>query len=453
MKPLSTATDAGYLTVTSGIDPFDWTLISADEIVTRAVQQVEEGRGNIILLHDAGGDRSHTVRALPALIDRLRQEGYRFVTVPELLQAPRNELMPKVEVGPAMVFSAAGFGLVRWFGIALNGALLLGIALGLSRLALIVVLAVQHKRQEMKRKGWSWTPPSLAVVLPAFNEERVICDAVRSLLASEMTCFDIIVVDDGSTDRTAARVVEAFAGIERVKLWRRPNGGKAAALNYALEKLDHEIVIIADADTIFEPGAVPTLVRHFADEKVAAVAGSVKVSNRVNWISRFQALEHVTCQNLEWRAQEMLDGIFVVPGCFGAWRREDLLAVGGISPATFAEDADATIKLLRKGKLVLYEPGAVALTEVPQSVSQFLNQRIRWMYGYLQTAWLHRSALWRMEAKGITFFTLPNVLIYQVFFVLISPVIDLVLIWSVFMATRSYLMHPAHRKRPLSQLG
>ena len=141
----------------------------------------------------------------------------------------------------------------------------------------------------------------------------------------------------------------------------------------------------------------------------------------------------------------MLHSIFVVPGCFGAWRREALLAVGGISPATFAEDADATIKLQRKGLRVLYEPGAVALTEVPQSISQFLNQRIRWMYGCLQTTWLHRSALWHAEAKGITFFTLPNIVIYQVFFVLISPVIDLVLIWSVFMATRSYLMHPADR--------
>jgi cellulose synthase/poly-beta-1,6-N-acetylglucosamine synthase-like glycosyltransferase len=395
------------------------------------------------LLHDAGGNRSHTVAALPKLIDELRARGYRFVTIPELLDVPRDKLMPWAGAGPARLASEAGFGLLHWFWIALDAVLALGIVLGLARLALISALAVRHKRREALRKPLSWAPPSLAVILPAFNEEAVICDAVRSLLASEMDGFDIIVIDDGSTDRTAPAVSETFAGAGRVKLWQRPNGGKAAAINYALANLPHEIVIIADADTIFEPGAVPTLVRHFRDPSVAAVAGSVKVSNRVNWISRFQALEYVTCQNLERRAQEMLDCIFVVPSCFGAWRRDALLAVGGISPATFAEDADATLKLERKGLRVIYEPGAIALTEVPQTIGQFLNQRIRWMYGCLQTAWLHRSALWRWDAKGIALFTLPNIVIYQVFFVLVSPVIDLVLIWSLIASARFYAIQPA----------
>jgi cellulose synthase/poly-beta-1,6-N-acetylglucosamine synthase-like glycosyltransferase len=202
------------------------------------------------------------------------------------------------------------------------------------------------------------------------------------------------------------------------------------------------VIVIADADTIFEPNALPELARHFAEPRMGAVAGAVKVGNRVNWISRFQALEYVTSQNLDRRALELMGGMTVVPGCIGAWRRSALVEAGGFSSETLAEDADTTMRIQRQGWRVVYEPNAVALTEAPQSTGAFMRQRLRWMYGSLQAAYKHRSALWQGDAKGLAFIALPNIVIFQVLFALISPVIDLALLWNLAMCLRAYLMHP-----------
>jgi cellulose synthase/poly-beta-1,6-N-acetylglucosamine synthase-like glycosyltransferase/peptidoglycan/xylan/chitin deacetylase (PgdA/CDA1 family)/spore germination protein YaaH len=447
MRPLLNSTALGYVTISSGIDPLDWDAASSESIVDAAVKQIEKRLGNVVLLHDSGGDRRHTIAALPKLIDALRAKGYRFVTIPELLNLSRDELMPKAEpdtsvktVGSAV--NRAGFGLLRWAGLTLSTILWVGVALGALRLAVVAVFATLHSRAERKRRSLAWSPPSLAVVIPAYNEEKVICGTIRSLLASKLKTFDIIVVDDGSTDGTAAAVREAFGHAGRVQLLAKENGGKADALNHGVAHTDAEIIVIADADTIFEPDALPELTRHFADPRMGAVAGAVKVGNRVNWISRFQALEYVTSQNLDRRALELLGGMTVVPGCIGAWRRSALMETGGFSSQTLAEDADATMRIQRQGWRVIYEPRAVALTEAPQSTRAFLRQRLRWMYGSLQAAFKHRSALWRGDAKGLAFIALPNIIIFQVLFTLISPVIDLALAWNLAMCLRSYLMHP-----------
>lgn len=445
MRPLLNATALGYVTVSSGIDPIDWGAKSAADIIDGAVKQIEAGEGSVVLLHDSGGDRRYTISALPRMIDALRARGYTFVTIPELLKLPRDQLMPKVDPEPSVekVVNQAGFSLIRWSGATLAALLWAGVVLGALRLAVIAAFAGLHGRHERRRRSRAWSPPALAVIIPAYNEEKVICGTVRSLLASRQDGFDIIVVDDGSTDRTAAVVREAFAGNPRVRVLTKENGGKAQALNAGLAQTTAEVIVFADADTIFEPDAIPELARHFADPRLGAVAGAVKVGNRVNWISRFQALEYVTSQNLDRRALELLGGMTVVPGCIGAWRRSALLEAGGFSSDTLAEDADATMQLQRLGWKVLYEPRAVALTEAPQSTRAFLRQRLRWMYGSLQAAWKHRSALWRGgDARGLAFIALPNIVIFQVLFALISPVIDLALVWNLIMCLRSYLMHP-----------
>src|SRR6185312_2777289 len=168
------------------------------------------------------------------------------------------------------------------------------------------------------------------------------------------------------------------------------NGGKWAALNTGLHYTDAEIVVTLDADTIFEPDALPMLLRHFADPKVAAVAGSTNVGNRVNVLTRLQEIEYVTNQNLDRRALELVNGITVVPGCIGAWRRDALLSIGGFHADTLAEDADATIRLERAGWKVLCEPYAIARTEAPEKLRAFLKQRTRWMFGTLQAAYKNR---------------------------------------------------------------
>ena len=164
-----------------------------------------------------------------------------------------------------------------------------------------------------------------------------------------------------------------------------------------------------DADTIFEPDALPMLLRHFADPKVAPWPACTGVGNRVNVLTRFQALEYVTNQNLDRRALEIVNGITVVPGAIGAWRREAVLSIGGFVPDTLAEDADTTISLAVAGWKIVYEPRAPARTEAPETLKGFMSQRMRWMFGTLQVAYKHRHAMLRGRPIGIGVFGLPNI--------------------------------------------
>jgi cellulose synthase/poly-beta-1,6-N-acetylglucosamine synthase-like glycosyltransferase len=306
----------------------------------------------------------------------------------------------------------------------------------------VATFAVVHARREKKRWNQAWTPGSFAVVVPAHNEEKVICASIGALLASEVSNFQIIVVDDGSRDRTAEVVRQTFAGNARVEVVSKPNGGKWSALNTGLQHTDAEVVVTLDADTIFEPDALPMLLRHFADPKVAAVAGCANVGNRVNLLTRFQSLEYVTNQNLDRRALELVNGITVVPGAIGAWRREALLSVGGFVPDTLAEDADATTSLAVAGWRIVYEPRAVARTEAPETLKGFMSQRMRWMFGTLQVAYKHRGAMLRATPVGIGVFGLPNIVLFQFLFTLAAPVIDLMLLWSIASGLTNYAMYP-----------
>jgi peptidoglycan-N-acetylglucosamine deacetylase len=434
----------GYFTIGMGIDPKDWYRPNARLIVDKTVEGALKGGGNVVLLHDAGGIRDATVDALPLIIDRLRAEGFRFVTIHELLGLSREAVMPRVEQANSWVIRSnhASFALYSGMNVFVGLLFQIGLALGTLRLVWVASSAIVHARWEKLRADHKWVPQSVAVIVPAFNEEKVICASIRALLASHLRKFKIVVVDDGSSDNTAQVVREAFAGTSRVRVLTKPNGGKWSALNWGLMHASAEIVIILDADTVFEPDAVSLLVRHFADPAVAAVAGSASVGNSVNIITRFQALEYTTNQNLDRRALEIVNGISVVPGAIGAWRRDALLSIGGFQSDTLAEDADATIRLERAGWKVVYEPRAVAHTEAPETTRAFLKQRLRWMFGTLQVAFKHRAAMWSGRPVGVGFFALPNILVFQFIFALLAPVIDFVLLWTIVAALNQYVMSP-----------
>src|SRR5262249_51177871 len=136
--------------------------------------------------------------------------------------------------------------------------------------------------------------PFVSIILAAYNEEEVIAQTISSLLASDHQAFEIIVVDDGSLDRTSAVARERFGAEPRVRLYTKSNGGKAEALNFGLKHARGEIVVALDADTIFQPGTVSALARRFDDPRVGAVAGNAKVGNRINIVTRSQALESFT---------------------------------------------------------------------------------------------------------------------------------------------------------------
>ncbi|MCL4765160.1 MAG: glycosyltransferase [Hyphomicrobiaceae bacterium] len=432
-RTLVTSAAMGYITIGLKIDPFDWERPGTQEIVRRTLDYATGQRGNVVLLHDGGGDRSQTVEALPQLIDELRARGFRLVTISELLGLSRDEVMPRLPENGRYVswINDIGFTLARQFSIGLAAVFMVGIVLGMMRLILVAAAAWVQSRRELKRAGGRWTPLSLAVIVPAYNEEKVICDCISSLLASRGVDFDILVVDDGSTDGTSSAVQDVFGEHPRVKLRRKPNGGKASALNWAVAGLDVEVFVAVDADTRLDPDAIARLVRHFADTSVGAVAGTVHVGNATGLLTRFQALEYVTSQSLDRRALELANGIIVVPGAIGAWRRAAVVEVGGYGTDTLAEDADLTLKLERADWKVLYEPRAFAQTEAPATVEQFLKQRFRWMFGTLQVAFKHLRTIRRTRAIGVKYFALPNILLFQFLFALISPVIDLVLVLSI----------------------
>ena len=267
------------------------------------------------------------------------------------------------------------------------------------------------------------------MLIPAFNEEKVICKTVASVLASSTTIdFDVIVVDDGSSDRTAEAVRETFSGDRRVRVYTKANGGKASALNFGLARTDAEVVLIIDADTVLAARAPELLARHFADPRIGAVAGNAIVGNPVNLITRFQALEYITGQNLDRRAFELANAIGVVPGAISAWRRRALIEAGGFPSDTLAEDADATIALERRGWRVIYEPAAAALTEAPETLRAFLKQRFRWVFGTLQVAHKHAGAVLRGKPLGVALITVPNVYIFQMGFALLAPLMDAALV-------------------------
>ena len=427
------------------IDPDDWQRPGVDEIVRRTVEGAELGEGNVVLLHDAGGDRTQTVQAIPKLVKALHERGFEFATVADLLGRGRDDIMPPVApegLGQTWLDWAA-FSVLNLLAVTIHWLFLIGIVLGIARLLFIGVLAIYRGWHKRKRVFDATYAPSVAVVVPAFNEEKVILQTIASLLASDHPDrFEIIVVDDGSSDGTYPLARDTYAGEPRVRVYTKPNGGKPAALNFGLAQTQAEIVVALDADTVFARDTISKLVRHFADPRVGAVAGNAKVGNRRNILTYWQALEYITSQNLDRRAFDALNCITVVPGAVGAWRREPVARAGGFSDTTLAEDADLTLAIRKLGYSVVYEDEAVALTEAPDTVRGFVRQRFRWMYGTMQAAWKHRDILFRPRYGALGFVALPNVLIFQVLFPLISPVMDLMLIGSLGFAALDRWQHP-----------
>lgn len=436
LRPALLAQQQGYTVVGLHVDPGDWKRPGADAIVERTVTAVERPQAdrsaNIILLHDGGGDREQTVAALPRIIARLEADGYRFVPVATLAGLDRDAVMPRITgVDLAAVRAdVAVFTVIGWALNGLNWLFFFAIALGVGRAVLLTGLAL-CRPDRARPPGPASAAGKVSVIIPAFNEERVIEASVRRILASDYADIEVIVADDGSSDRTSAIVQAAFGAEPRVRLMTLANGGKAAALNRALATARGEIVVALDADTQFEPDCISRLVCWFADPAIGAVAGNAKVGNRVNLVTRWQAVEYVTAQNIERRALARFDAIMVVPGAVGAWRRTALNAVGGYPEDTLAEDQDLTIAIQRRGWRIAYDDEAVAWTEAPESFRSLAKQRLRWSFGTLQCLWKHRSVLRRGQPAGLAMVGMPQAWTFQIVFAMISPLIDLALAISI----------------------
>ncbi len=434
IAPVELTGKLGYYTVGLKIDPLDWSSPGVNKVVEATIKQASEGLGNIVLLHDSGGDRSQTVAALPQIIQGLRDQGFELVTVSNLLGLERDAIMPIVSEKEIMLASSnlIVFQMLNGLGSVTYYLFVFGIGFSVLRLIFIGGLALyqphHHRKHTPELNDYQ---PLVTVVVAAFNEDKVICKTIRSLLSSDYPNLEVTVVDDGSTDLTYYQMVQEFGNHPRVNILSKENGGKSTAVNYGIAKSNAEVIVTIDADTILESSAIRKLVRHFADHQVAAVAGNVKVGNRVNLITCWQSLEYITSQNLERRAMSVLNGIGVVPGAIGAWRRQYLLAAGGFTHDTLAEDADLTLTLLRMGYKIRSEESAISYTEAPENVNSLLKQRFRWMFGTFQAIWKHRDTILRPRYRAMGMVTLPNLLIFQVVLSLVSPLMDLCMLLSL----------------------
>jgi cellulose synthase/poly-beta-1,6-N-acetylglucosamine synthase-like glycosyltransferase/peptidoglycan/xylan/chitin deacetylase (PgdA/CDA1 family) len=428
----------GYIIVGAQIDPHDWgegdgqPPAPANILVQRVLADVAKGRGNIILNHDGGGDRTQTVLELPQVIDQLRAKGYEFVSVSDLLNQTRAQVMPPLSHEEWLLVRADAFifEIFRILRSSIAFIFMAGILLVSARAAIVGVLALIEKLRPAPSDHPEYKP-QVTVMVPAYNEEAAIVQTVSSALACDYPKLEVLVIDDGSKDRTAELVLANFGHDPRVRLIQQPNRGKPAALNHGLSEATGEVIVSIDGDTIVDPEAIPRLVRHFADPKVAAVAGNVKVMNRNRWLTRWQALEYITSQNLEKRAFDLLNCIPVVPGAVGAWRTSVLREKGGFSGDTVAEDTDLTLTIRRDGWKILYDEDAIGRTEVPETVETLIKQRFRWTFGTLQAVWKHRDTAGKPKYGTLGWVAIPNIFLFQIILPMVSPIIDLLFLLSL----------------------
>ncbi len=427
--------ELGYTVVLEKIDPQDWALPGVETILQRVKEM--RSQGNIILLHDAGGDRHQTIEALPRIIDWLTERGDHIVSLGELLHIPREDLMPPVQATAqtgVRAIAATGFRLWHWFVEVLWAFMIFATGLVVLRSLLIAWLAWRHHRREDRRPMTQLADaPPISVLIAAYNEGRIIDKTLHSVLDCDYPGkIEVVVVDDGSKDDTVA-VVENFAANEpRVRLLRQKNLGKSVALSHALAESRHEILVFLDADTLFEKQTISRLVEPFViDPKTASVSGNARVGNVHNFITRCQQLEYICGFNLDRRAYTMWHCIPVVPGAVSALRRSAIEAAGGFSHDTLAEDTDMTLALHKLGYHISYAADAVAWTEAPEKWRSLARQRSRWAFGTMQALWKHRELLFNPKYRALAFFAMPSIWFFQVILVAITPLADAILLYSI----------------------
>lgn len=441
IEPIRRAQGYGYTTISETIDPRDWDVgVSAkgiiDEVdaeIATSITENDTAATHIILLHDAGGNRAATVAALPQLIDSYRAKGYRFAGVGDLIGKDRSQVMPGTgneEMRMARI-EGGGLDIKARFRQALGVLFLTAIFATLARSLIYGFLAVIQKITSARQQFDSAYCPPVSVIIAAYNEEKVIERTIDSILQNGYPAMEIIVVDDGSKDKTLEVLRGRFGENPLVHILTQPNGGKSAALNNGIAHAAHEILIAVDADTLFRAGTIQKLARHFVNPKIGAVSGNARVGNRQKWIARFQSIEYIYGFNLDRRALDFLNAITVVPGAVGAWRKQLVLDCGGFLHDTLAEDTDLTLAIRRLGYVIRYEQDAIAYTEAPEDTNSLVKQRFRWVFGTLQASWKHRDALFVPKYGTLGFIALPSIWIFQVLLSALAPFAELAMIFSL----------------------
>jgi cellulose synthase/poly-beta-1,6-N-acetylglucosamine synthase-like glycosyltransferase/peptidoglycan/xylan/chitin deacetylase (PgdA/CDA1 family) len=403
------AQQLGYLTVNYDVDTNDWQYQPGQTVPLPKL----DGKGHVVLMHDGGADRAATIELLPQLIAEAKAEGYTFTTVASLVPKAAGPARVTPSVADRFTFYSA------WTIIVLPAQLITWLfwfgAASLTIMSLIyIVLALINQRRQNSRK-WPPGPRSTALVtvaLPVYNEEKVLAKTLGALARTDYPRFEVVAVDDGSSDDTWGVLTDYASVWPRLRIFRQEsNRGKAAALNRAIAEAQGEIIVTLDGDTILEPPAIGKLARHFADPQLGVVAGQVKVGNRRNVVTAWQSLEYMSGICITRMAEGLVGAITIAPGACAAWRKRSVVEAGGYSSQTLAEDCDLTLSIHKLGYRVVQDNEAIAWTEAPMSVRALAKQRLRWTFGTLQAFRKHRGMVLRPRFGILGMVVLPYALL------------------------------------------
>jgi cellulose synthase/poly-beta-1,6-N-acetylglucosamine synthase-like glycosyltransferase/peptidoglycan/xylan/chitin deacetylase (PgdA/CDA1 family) len=418
LSAIYTAQRLGYQTVAYDLDTKDWQFEAGDP--EPAPLDLSDGRGHVVLLHDGGGDRELTYAYLERTIKQARRLGYAFTTPRWIADDAANvyrPVRPSVTDRATLIVARGVFG---WVEYTLLFLFVLGLVSMIGLAILNVCLASASERRRRRQPVPAHAGP-VTVAIAAYNEETVVERTIESVLRSTGVELEVLIVNDGSKDGTREILDRLAHDDPRVRVFHVANGGKGNALNLAFRKARNDRVVTFDADTIVPPDTVARLVRHLDQRRVAGVAGLIKVGNVRGVLTAWQSLEYVSSIGVERTAQSVLGTITVVPGACAAFRRRAVLAVGGFTTDTLAEDCDLTLKLQRAGFKVIQDNTALAFTEAPQGLRPLLKQRFRWSFGNLQALWKHRSMMFRLRHGLLGMVVLPYTIVSLVLPIVFLP--------------------------------
>lgn len=440
LQYLREALARGYTISGPTVDSVDWAARSPAEVYGRAIHpQVETA---VVLMHDGGGNREYVIKALPAIIAWYKSNNYRFTSVSEYAReyglpvrsdlTSMDRVLIPIAVGTYDVST-------KWFPRAVSDSFLIGFFVVIAHGAFLLIFAIYQKIRTSRNRKTGCSPyrPFVSVVIPMFNEQAVIAKCVSSAFRSSYPKLEVIVADDGSTD-DSVRSLKRFFGKPGFSLLKLEHRGKHAALNTAIAKSRGSIVVTVDADTRLTKSAVARIVRCFRDTSVGSVSGNVRVGNGKSLITRTQMIEYTLAQTLEKRVMDITGTVTVTPGAFGAWRKWVLKRAGGFTGDTLAEDFDLTLRIIRRGYKSYFCDRAIAYTEVPDSVSDLVRQRLRWYYGNLQVLAKHRDMILKKQYGDLGLLFLPRMVLLQMGISLAVPFVDLAILVNI--AYGYYLM-------------
>ncbi len=294
---------------------------------------------------------------------------------------------------------------LTWFeiGLIFLPLILVDIARGIIKVAIILAYSCYSKISG-KRIQENFTP-TVSIIIPAHNEEKTIVRAIESALETDYERKEIIVVDDGSKDRTHQMALP-YAKRGLIKLVKRDvaSGSKAGALNHGILFATGEVIVSVDADTLLERETIRELVKPLSDPSVSAVSGNIRVlrgeGGGNNLLVRLQAYEYLLSLEMGRRYNSIIGTLLIISGALGAFWRRYIGFLGGYDKDTITEDFDVTLKMRKLGKRLRFVEKAVAWTFVPERWRDWRRQRLRWTIGQAETLWKHRNLLRKMRFES-----------------------------------------------------